>query len=57
MRDGPLNGSNETLPALRRELLQPPDLARLEPVVRVGAEGPTARKRTVATFTQCHGAG
>jgi len=35
MRDGPLNGSDETLPALRRELLQPPDLARLEPVVRV----------------------
>ena len=23
----------------------------------LGAEGPTARKRTVAAFTQCHGAG
>jgi arsenic resistance protein ArsH len=34
MRDGPLNGSSEPMPALRRELLQPPDTARLEPSVR-----------------------
>jgi len=34
MRDGPLNGSDETLPALRRELLHSPALARLEPITR-----------------------
>ncbi len=34
MQDGPSNGGDGTLPALRRELLQPPDLARLEPASR-----------------------
>ena len=34
MRDGPLGDSGEPMLALRRELLQPPDLARLEPVAR-----------------------
>lgn len=35
MRDGPLDDAPvEALPALRRELLRPPDLARLEPAHR-----------------------
>ena len=34
MRDGPLDGSSEPMPALHRELLQLPDLARLEPAAR-----------------------
>ena len=33
MRDGPLDGG-EPMPALRRELLQPPNLPRLEPASR-----------------------
>ena len=34
MPDGPLNAESEPMPALRRELLQPPDAARLEPGAR-----------------------
>ena len=34
MRDGPLDGGGELMPALRRELLQPPDQERLEPASR-----------------------
>jgi arsenic resistance protein ArsH len=34
MPDGPLNAGSEPLPALRRELLQPRDAARLEPIAR-----------------------
>jgi len=34
MRDGPLDGGGERMPALRRELLHPPDMARLEPAGR-----------------------
>jgi arsenic resistance protein ArsH len=34
MPDGPLNAGSEPLPALRRELLQPRDAARLEQIAR-----------------------
>ena len=34
MLDGPLNDGGDAMPALRRESLQPPDLARLEPAAR-----------------------
>jgi len=34
MRDGPLDGGGERMPALRHELLHPPDMARLEPAGR-----------------------